>query len=230
MVDALPEVEWIVAANIVPGLREAKNGAELEIVRETGRVADAQMVAMLDVAAPGVTEQDVVGAGIAAGGMPYVAHTASEPAEYRLSPEPLPTWFGRRLAEGDLWRVDPIGAYQGYMFDFARSTVVGGPSDAQEALLEPAIAVVESVIAVIEPGWPIAPREPTLARARSPGTRPARLRPQGTTTATSGTRPDPVGGSGCAIASPAHSRRALCSPSRWCSPTPSLVRRCSSRT
>ncbi len=169
VVDALPEVEWIVADDIVPVLMEVKTGAELEIVREAGRVGDAQMAAMLDVVAPGVTEQDVAGAGIAAcvaaGGMPYVTHMASGPAEHRLSPESLPTWSGRLLAEGDLWRVDLIGAYQGYMFDFARSTVVGSPSDAQEALLESAIAVVESVIAVIEPGRPIAEAARTGTRA-----------------------------------------------------------------
>ena len=160
LVEAVPEVVWTAGDDLVAGLMEVKSDAELEIVRAAGRVADLQMTAMLDAIAPGATEQEVALAGVAAcveaGGMPYATLMASGPAERRLSPESLPSWSRRPLAEGDLWRVDLVGAYQGYMFDFARSTVVGRPTTEQVGLIESAIGVVDRVLEVIEPGRPIA--------------------------------------------------------------------------
>jgi Xaa-Pro aminopeptidase len=160
LVAALPDVRWVVADDIVPALMERKSDVELEIVRTAGRVADAQMSAMLESIAVGTTDDAIARAGIAAciaaGGTSHSVRIASGPAGPPATSPPLLSWSRRPLAEGDLWRVDLAGAYEGYMFDFARSTVVGRPTAAQVELLEATIGVVESVIASIEPGRPIA--------------------------------------------------------------------------
>ena len=117
------------------------------------------MEAMLAASQPGAREIDVASAAhaatIAAGGVPYSISLATGPNEDRLCPWTLPTWSSRTLRAG-IWHCDLAGIRGGYLFDFARTTVVGGaPDDEQLEMMEAAIATVEAVIALIEPGRPI---------------------------------------------------------------------------
>lgn len=157
---ALPEVRWSAADDLVSALGEFKSPAELAIVRRGGDVADAQMEATLEAMRPDGSELTALAAGgracMLAGGVSYGVFLASGPRESRLSPASLPAAIDRTLHAGHLWRVDLIGSFKGYLHDFARSTVIGGPDALQEEVLEAPIAVVESVIAAIEPGRPVA--------------------------------------------------------------------------
>lgn len=156
----LPEVRWSAADGLVSGLAEVKSEAELAIVRHGGAIADAQMQAVVAAMTPGASELAALAAGARAstlaGGVGYGAFLASGPRESRLSPASLPAAIDRTLSAGQLWRVDLIGAFRGYLHDVARSTVIGGPDARQEEVLEAPIAVVEAVIAAIEPGRPVA--------------------------------------------------------------------------
>jgi Xaa-Pro aminopeptidase len=154
---ALPEVAFVPADEILLEARRPKSAAEAAAIRDTGRVGALTMEAMLAASQPGAREIDVASAAyaatIAAGGVPYSISLATGPNEDRLCPWTLPTWSGRTLQAGDLWHCDLAGIRGGYLFDFARTTVVGGaPNGEQLEMMEAAIATVEAVIALIEPG------------------------------------------------------------------------------
>jgi Xaa-Pro aminopeptidase len=157
---ALPAVALIPADEVMTDARRLMRPAELDAVREAGRVASATMDAMLAASQPGALERDVAAAAhaatIAGGGVPYSIALATGPAEDRYCPSTLPTWSTRPLESGDLWHCDLAGVRGGYLWDFARTTVVGGsPTDEQLEMCEAAIATVEAVIERIEPGRPI---------------------------------------------------------------------------
>jgi len=157
---ALPDVVLIAAEEILVGARRPKSVEELAAIRDAGRIGSATMEAMLAASHPGALERDVAmaahAATILAGGVPYSVALGTGPAEDRYCPFTLPTWSTRDLAEGDLWHCDLAGARGGYLWDFARTTVVGGAPDGEQLeMMEAAIATVEAVVARIEPGRPI---------------------------------------------------------------------------
>jgi Xaa-Pro aminopeptidase len=156
----LPEVRWTPVDGVVRALAEVKSEAELDIVRAGGVIADGQMQATLAAMRPDGSELAALAAGGMActlgGGVGYGTFLACGARESRLSPASLTAGIDRVLEAGQLWRVDLIGAFKGYLYDFARSTVIGHPDALQEEVLEAPIAVVEAVIAAIEPGRPVA--------------------------------------------------------------------------
>jgi Xaa-Pro aminopeptidase len=156
----LPEVDFVPADDLLAEARLVKSPAEQELIRLAGRAADATMTAMLAAAVPGATEVDAALASYAAlaahGGTPYAFALSSGPNAGCYAPNALPGWSDRTLEPGDLWHVDLVGSVGGYIFDFARTTIVGGdPTAQQDELVESAIAAVEAVIGLIEPGRPV---------------------------------------------------------------------------
>lgn len=157
---ALPDVTFVSADELLADARRVKSESELKLIRETGRVADATMTALLAASQPGTTEREAAAAAVAAlvaaGGTPYMLALASGPSADRYAPTTLPTWSDRTFVEGDLWHVDMAGCFGGYLFDFARTTVVGVEPDAeQREMIEAAIGAVDAVIERIEPGRPV---------------------------------------------------------------------------
>lgn len=157
---AAPDVLFIDADELLIEARRPKSEAELAAIRDTGRIGSAAMSAMLDASQPGATERDVAIAShtatIAAGGLPYSIAIATGRGEDRYCPSTLPTWSDRVLQEGEIWHCDFAGAHGGYIWDFARTTVVGTePTGAQLEMIEAAIATVEAVITEIAPGVPV---------------------------------------------------------------------------
>jgi Xaa-Pro aminopeptidase len=62
-------------------------------------------------------------------------------------------WSTRMLRAGDLLRLDAYGSVGGYLFDFARSIVVGGePSDEQAELIDALRQAVTAGIELLRPG------------------------------------------------------------------------------
>ena len=157
---ALPDVTFVPADDLLAAARRVKSESELNVIRETGRVADATMTALLAASQPGTTERQATAAAVAAlveaGGTPYMLTLATGPCADRYAPATLPSWSDRSLAEGDLWHVDMAGCFGGYIFDFARTTVVGvEPSAGQREIIDGAIGAVDAVIERIEPGRPV---------------------------------------------------------------------------
>ena len=143
---------------IVEPLHRVKSETELELMRHASAVGSAWMSAMMQAAAPGKTEADLVLAGlpvlINAGGWPIDAVIGSGNPCKPQAPRGIPSFNTTRPLEvGDLLRVDGFGPVRGYGCDMARSTCVGAePTAAQRVVLEDAVGLIEAMIAAVRPG------------------------------------------------------------------------------
>jgi Xaa-Pro aminopeptidase len=137
-------------------LRRTKSPAEQCLLRSSGRLGSQAMAAALDAAQPGAREADVAAAFmqhvVREGGAVYDVVLSSGPTAGTLAPHGGMAgpagWTKRTLAAGDLLRVDAYGSVGGYLFDFARSVVVGDA--ATEEQVELISAMRTSVLAGIE--------------------------------------------------------------------------------
>jgi len=119
------------------------------------------MTAALDVAVPGASEADVAAVlaehVVRAGGAVYDVVLSSGQGSVALGPSGDPAgWTARRLSAGDLLRVDAYGSVGGYLFDLARTVVVGGAaSDEQAELIDAMRESVMAGVAALRPGVPL---------------------------------------------------------------------------
>jgi Xaa-Pro aminopeptidase len=142
-------------------LRTVKSIAEQACLRTSGGVGSRAMVAGLAAAVPGASEAEVAAALISEvarnGGAMLGLGISSGPRADTFAPAGGP--FGatpftdRRLAAGDVIRLDAYGSVGGYLFDLARSRVVGdAPTDEQQMLLDAVRVGVQAGIEALRPG------------------------------------------------------------------------------
>ncbi|GAA3240278.1 M24 family metallopeptidase [Nonomuraea helvata] len=149
----LPGHELVCADELAWAARRIKSPAELDLLRASGALGVAAMAAARDAAEPGVTEADVAAAAVAeivrAGGAYYGMGISSGTRSHTFAASgPAPYSADRRLAAGDLLRIDLYGSVHGYLFELARTWVVGEePTTEQRRLLD---AVRDSVLAGID--------------------------------------------------------------------------------
>lgn len=143
------------------GLRRVKSQAEQRLLRAAGRLGADAMAAALDAAVPGAREAEVAAAlferVVSDGGAVYDVVVSSGAASGTLGPSGgaagAARWTTRRLADGDLLRIDAYGSIGGYLFDFARTTVVGdAASGEQRELIDALRAGVAAGIEALRPG------------------------------------------------------------------------------
>jgi Xaa-Pro aminopeptidase len=139
-------------------LHRVKSPVELELVRHSSRVGSAWMAAMMGAIEPGITEADVVAAGLPTflrgGGFPADVVVGSGNPARPQAPRGIPSYNAvRPLERGDLIRVDGFGPVAGYGCDLARSACVGAePTDAQRTVLEHAVEFIDTLVAAVRPG------------------------------------------------------------------------------
>jgi Xaa-Pro aminopeptidase len=142
-------------------LRRVKSPAEQRLLRAAGELGARAMTAALDAAQPGGTEAEAAAAlaerVVREGGALYDVVVSSGEASGTLGPSGgaagVAGWTTRRLRAGDLLRIDAYGSVGGYLFDFARTAVVGGaPSDAQAELIEALRGSVGAGVDALRPG------------------------------------------------------------------------------
>lgn len=145
--------------DVLVQLRLRKSPGELALVRSAALTGAAAMAAMMEAARAGCTEADLAAEGwrsvILGGGVPYDTAITSGPCSEHFQWSRLPAWDNtRQLQHGELVHVDLYGPMKdGYWVDMARTAVVGGsPTPDQEAVLQGAIDLVETIIAEIRPG------------------------------------------------------------------------------
>ncbi|NRQ35298.1 aminopeptidase P family protein [Nonomuraea sp. NN258] len=149
----LPGHELVGADDLGHRMRRIKSPAEQDLLRAAGTLGARAMRAALDAAVPGATEAESAAAAVAeivrGGGAYYGMGVSSGAASHTFAASgPAPYSAERRLAVGDLFRMDLYGSLGGYLFDLARTTVVGTePTAEQRALLD---AVRDSVLAGVE--------------------------------------------------------------------------------
>jgi Xaa-Pro aminopeptidase len=168
--DALParwathleeRVELVEADELAWRLRAIKSPAERSLLRAAGALGARAMEAAMTAAVPGATEADVAAALAAevvrGGGAVYDIVLSSGEWAHTLAPSGGPAgtagYTTRRLTARDLLRIDAYGSLGGYLFDFARSRVVGRPpSGTQRLLLDAVTDSVRAGIAAVRPG------------------------------------------------------------------------------
>jgi Xaa-Pro aminopeptidase len=152
------ETEFIRTDDLVEQLRLVKSHHEQAIIRDAIAIANNAMEKLMDAAVEGATEAEAIGAAmeiiIPVGCVLYDVACASGSKSHLFTWERLPSYDPRRrLQKGDLFHADFYGAYGGYLWDFARTRIVGNPvSSEQESLINLAIGAVDAMCERIHPG------------------------------------------------------------------------------
>jgi Xaa-Pro aminopeptidase len=111
----------------------------------------------MQAAIPGVSEAEVAAAAISeivgAGGALYGLGLSSGPWAHTFSPSTPAPYSLRRLEAGDMIRLDLYGSFDGYLFDFGRSRVVGrSPTQEQQEILDAVRDSVQAGTGLLRPG------------------------------------------------------------------------------
>jgi Xaa-Pro aminopeptidase len=151
---SLPKAEIIVANDILEGQRLIKSAAEVSLLREAAKVADAALAAGIDAVREGATGHDL---DLAARKAAFDAGADFVP-RIRVSMGPRiqtlswPMSTNQKMAGGDFVYLDVIGWVGGYTFDNSRVTVVGGPNDEQRDYLEHMVEATDWMVGLLQPG------------------------------------------------------------------------------
>lgn len=151
------DAELVIVDDLVERLRSIKSPAEIALLEQAGRIADASFRAALGVLRAGAREADVVAALVAEAtrndAVVANAFVATFGEDADGLPDGAPTWSQRVLRPGDLFTVDFSGAYRGYFFDLARSRVIDHTAtDAQASAFALAQDSVNAAVAAAVPG------------------------------------------------------------------------------
>ncbi len=159
LAEALPEVAWVPADDILGGLRMVKSPGEIAMLRRASQVGSRATEAMLESAVPGATHGEVVAAGmevlVTAGGILYNSFMSSGKGGNNpvVASSSFPTWGSDDVLEdGDWFHVGISGAVDGYYFDHARSKPVGHATAEQVRVFEAPLLAVRQAMAVVRPG------------------------------------------------------------------------------
>lgn len=139
-------------------LRRVKSPAEQELLRAASRIGSLAVAAIMEACVPGATEAEAAAAGVELvvrnGAALHGVSISSGPwAHLYAQSQPAPYDARRRLAAGDLARIDLYGSVDGYMFDFGRARVVGrAPDDDQRALLDAVRETTLAGLSAVRPG------------------------------------------------------------------------------
>ncbi len=155
---ATPEIEWVEEDRIVLDARRKQSPRELDCLREGGEIVTRATTVLMENLIMGKTEAESVGLAAAVaikdgGSLAYIRCSHGDRAQY-WSRDPLTGYSTDPVNQGDLvraWFMGPMKA--GYFLDPGRTTVCGRkPTNAQRALVEGCVAIVEGVIAAMKPG------------------------------------------------------------------------------
>jgi Xaa-Pro aminopeptidase len=153
----LPGHRFVEADDLAAEMRLIKSEAEFELLRAAGAIGVRAVDAAMEAAVPGVTEAEVAADAIAevvrAGGALYGLGLSSGPWAHTFSPSTPAPYSRRRLRAGDMIRLDLYGSFEGYLFDFGRSRVVGrAPTQEQQEILDAVRDSVRAGTELLRPG------------------------------------------------------------------------------
>jgi Xaa-Pro dipeptidase len=158
LVAATPDLVWQPCDRLVRDIRLVKSPAELDIIREGGRIASSAMSSMMDALVAGKPETEaaaraayeVVNGG---GVVDKIQISQGESIGYTCG-DPMAGYRAQAGKAGDLVRAFLIGPmFQGYYFDPGRTAVVGGKANADQAnLIDACIGIVEALEHFVKPG------------------------------------------------------------------------------
>jgi Xaa-Pro dipeptidase len=157
---ALPEAQFVFTKGLMHELLSVHSEEELDCVRVAGRLCQHAMEALVERAAPGVTEYELraaAGSAILEGGgdidfLIIGSTSMSDPALVFGNPRPS----RRVLAEGDIVIMELAAGYRGYSAQIGSPICVGEPpDDVRRFWDEIALPGYERMVAEIGPGKPM---------------------------------------------------------------------------
>jgi Xaa-Pro aminopeptidase len=131
----LPAVKWAAADAIFNQARQVKTANELALLRSLSKLTDKAIGDTLRQATVGMSEMDLAGlllSGLFAGGAENYKLMIIASGERSQFPNVGPT--ERKLAAGDLIRMEIFGQKNGYLAGVCRTAVVGQPTAEQEKI------------------------------------------------------------------------------------------------
>ena len=152
---ALPGITWQPAEALVSHQMRIKSPAEQALLRQAACVAGEGLKAALASIGPGVRENQVCAAGIAAAieaGADFVRYLRVHSGEWSAWGARWPQAMDREIRKGELVTLDIIGACRGYQFDVLRTTPVGEPSKKQQEVLDIVLHALEALKGAARPG------------------------------------------------------------------------------
>lgn len=153
----LPGYRFLETDDLAAEMRLIKSEAELDLLRAAGEIGARAVDAAMQAAIPGVSEAEVAAAAISeivrAGGALYGLGLSSGPWAHTFSPSTPAPYSRRHLEAGDMIRLDLYGSFDGYLFDFGRSRVVGrSPTQEQQEILDAVRDSVQAGTELLRPG------------------------------------------------------------------------------
>lgn len=157
-VRALPLARFVDVDLLVNWIRIVKSPAELSIMRQSGRIADAMMQRAIDTIEPGVRECDVAAAiyhqqtaGTSEFGGDYDSAMLFLGAGERAL-EPHPSWTDQPLPASTSIYIELHGVRLRYQVNLARSIIIGKPSPEYQKFSEIAIEALNVGLESVRPG------------------------------------------------------------------------------
>jgi Xaa-Pro aminopeptidase len=162
--DAYPTLTLEPADAISTGLRLRLSEAEVAMMRHAGATGRRIYDAFVAAAQPGETEGGAIGAALAeAAKIPGCIHwnflAASGPHADALVRTSQPAWNpAQRYEQGDVVHADCYGFVRGYVYDLARTIVVGGkPTPDQDRAIKGVETAIQAMANQLNPG--VTPRQ-----------------------------------------------------------------------
>ena len=154
----LPNARFVDAFLLVNWCRMRKSPAELELMRQAGRIAAAAQRAAFEAAAPGVRQCDVMAElyRVTTAGLPEFGGTfACKPPNAmvgELCAAPHLSWTDETLKEGDLFYIEMGGVRHRYHAPLSRCIYLGRPPAEMERIAKVIAEGLAAVLDSVKPG------------------------------------------------------------------------------
>lgn len=158
LVRALPLAEFVDADLLVNWIRIVKSPAEISIMRQAGRIADAMMQRTINTVEPGVRECDVA----AAAYHQMISGTPEFGGSYSCSPPnicigerviaPHAHWTDEPLAPSTILNLELSGVRHRYQVVLSRTVSVGKPAPSYQKLAEVVVEALNATLESVKPG------------------------------------------------------------------------------
>lgn len=157
----LPRMTVVPADSILSSMRKVKTAREQESIREACRIGSTAMEMVMKNVSVNKTESEVIAPAIeyiiSQGAVLYFVVTNSGTEAHAAHSADFPGYDRHhKLQKGELFKIDLIIAFEGYLCDFGRTTVVGDTANETQAhLIETVTAACDHVISLIKPGMKV---------------------------------------------------------------------------
>ncbi len=159
---ATPEIAWRIEDDLVRKVRLIKSPRELAALRHGGETASRALTRLIEGLIAGKSEAEAAGEAarevVRGGGHVHMIPVSHGDLINYFVRDPLAGYSHDKPKSGDLvrgWVYGPM--FQGYWIDPGRTAVAGRrPTNSQKDLVEACANVVDTLIAMIRPGVPLA--------------------------------------------------------------------------